>query len=221
MFSGDRISKVLVLGGGSAGLMAAVTIKRLLPQLDVKLVCSADIGVIGVGEGTTAVFPSHFFDTLKVSKEEFYRETQPTWKQGIRFEWGPREYFNYTFEFQYDAQRQGMALANGFYADEDCRDLDLPSAMMDRGKAFVSGPLGKPLVRGNYAFHIENHRLVTYLEKLAESSGVGLFEGKLASVEQSANGDVSAITLEDGRRFEADLFICLRLPSRADRSRAQ
>ncbi len=207
MHSSDQISKLLVLGGGSAGLMAAVTIKRLLPHLDVQLVRSAEIGVIGVGEGTTAVFPSHFFDTLKISKAEFYRETQPTWKQGIRFEWGPREYFNYTFEFQYDAQRQGMSHANGFYADEDCRDLDSPSALMDRGKAFISGPLGKPLVRGNYAFHIENHRLVTYLEKLAKSSGVGLFEGQLLNVERSSTGDVSAITVEDGRRFEADLFI--------------
>ncbi|OYV06962.1 MAG: hypothetical protein CFE26_03480 [Verrucomicrobiales bacterium VVV1] len=207
MHSSDQISKLLVLGGGSAGLMAAVTIKRLLPHLDVQLVRSAEIGVIGVGEGTTAVFPSHFFDTLKVSKAEFYRETQPTWKQGIRFEWGPREYFNYTFEFQYDAQRQGMAFANGFYADEDCRDLDSPSALMDRGKAFISGPLGRPLVRGNYAFHIENHRLVTYLEKLAKSSGIGLFEGQLLNVERSSSGDVSAITVEDGRRFEADLFI--------------
>jgi tryptophan 7-halogenase len=203
----DQISKVVVLGGGSAGLMAAVTVKRLLPQLDVKLIRSADIGVIGVGEGTTAVFPSHFFETLKVSKEEFYRETQPTWKQGIRFEWGPRDYFNYTFEFQYDAQRQGMSCANGFYADEDCRDLDLPSALMDRGKAFVSGPLGKPLVRGNYAFHIENHRLVTYLEKLAARTGVELSEGTLQSVEQGPNGDVSSITFEDNRRIEADLFI--------------
>lgn len=200
------VREVLVLGGGSAGLIAALTVKRMLPGLTVRLVRSSDIGVIGVGEGTTAVFPAHFFDVLKVPKEEFYRETQPTWKQGIRFLWGPRESFNYTFEFQYDQQREGMPHANGFYCEDDCRDLDLPSALMDRGKAFLSGPLGRPLVRGQYAFHIENHRLVTYLERLASASGIEVIEGTLEHVEPGEHG-VGALVFDGGRRMTADLFI--------------
>ncbi|RYD63628.1 MAG: hypothetical protein EOP83_11720, partial [Verrucomicrobiaceae bacterium] len=46
------IRSVLVLGGGSAGLIAALTLKRLTPALEVTLVRSSEIGVIGVGEGT-------------------------------------------------------------------------------------------------------------------------------------------------------------------------
>lgn len=80
-----EVRSVLVLGGGSAGLLAALTLKKLHPALDVQMVRSSEIGVIGVGEGTTAVFPAHLFQTLGISKEEFYREAQPTWKQGIRF----------------------------------------------------------------------------------------------------------------------------------------
>lgn len=48
------IQRILVLGAGSAGLMAAVTLKRKLPQLEVTVVRSPEIGVIGVGEGSTA-----------------------------------------------------------------------------------------------------------------------------------------------------------------------
>ena len=79
------IRSVLVLGGGSAGLITALTLRRLLPALQVQLVRSPDIGIIGVGEGTTAIFPSHFFDILGIDKAEFYQETSPTWKQGIKF----------------------------------------------------------------------------------------------------------------------------------------
>ena len=55
------IKNVLILGAGSAGLLVAITLKKKLPQLDVRVVRSSDIGVIGVGEGTTAGMPSHLF----------------------------------------------------------------------------------------------------------------------------------------------------------------
>ena len=41
---------------------------------------SDDIGVIGVGEGTTAAFPRHLFDYLKLNPRDFYAQAEPTWK---------------------------------------------------------------------------------------------------------------------------------------------
>ena len=61
------IQNVLILGAGSAGLLAAIAIKRKLPALTVTVVRSSDIGVIGVGEGTTPALPIHLFDFLKLS----------------------------------------------------------------------------------------------------------------------------------------------------------
>jgi thioredoxin reductase len=54
----QRIERVIILGGGSAGFIAALTLKRRLPQLQMVVLRSPDIGVIGVGEGTTASIPS-------------------------------------------------------------------------------------------------------------------------------------------------------------------
>ena len=51
------IQSVVVLGGGTAGLLAALTLRRQLPHLSIRVIHSADIGVIGVGEGTTPLFP--------------------------------------------------------------------------------------------------------------------------------------------------------------------
>lgn len=200
------MSSILILGGGSGGLIAALTVRRLLPDVAVELVRSQEIGVIGVGEGTTAVFPEHFFDVLGIPKEEFYRETKPTWKQGIKFIWGPRDHFFYTFDFQYDQQRSGMSLANGFYADEDCSLLDLPAALMQNGKAFATGSLGKPLIQGSYAFHIENHQLVSYLERLVAASGVTLHDDTFETA--VTEGDkVLELVFKSGLRKSADLII--------------
>ncbi len=201
-----QIKSVLILGGGSAGLITALTFRRLMPDLRVELARSVDIGVIGVGEGTTAVFPEHFFDVLGISKEEFYRETRPTWKQGIKFIWGPRDHFFYTFDFQYDQKREGLALANGFYADDDCSLLDLPAALMQGGKAFATGPLGKPIISGGYAFHIENHSLVSYLEKVVAASGVVLHDDTLEHAEREGD-QVTRLVFKSGEERSADLLI--------------
>jgi tryptophan halogenase len=202
----SAIRRVLVLGGGSAGLLAALTLKRLHPKLEVNLVYSSEIGVIGVGEGTTAVFPAHLFDTLGIPKDEFYAEAQPTWKQGIRLLWGPREEFFYDFEFQYDQRFEGMPKASGFYAATDCRDLSQAGALMARSKAFTTGPLGKPLIKGQYAFHIENHRLVSCLEAVARRSGIVLEDDTLERVE-AQGGMVSALHFKSGATRTADLYV--------------
>ncbi len=204
--SEPEIRSVLVLGGGSAGLLTGLTLKRLVPDLDVRLVHSSDIGVIGVGEGTTAVFPEHLFKTLGLDVGEFYRDAQPTWKQGIKFVWGPREHFFYDFEFQYDNRFDGLPKASGYYATDDCRDLSHACSLMERGKAFTSGPLGKPIIRGQHAFHIENENLVKTLTRHAESAGIGFLDDTLERVEHEG-GRVTAIEFKGGERIEADLFI--------------
>ncbi|HEY1122212.1 MAG TPA: FAD-dependent oxidoreductase [Haloferula sp.] len=200
------IRSVLVLGGGSAGLLSALTLKRLMPALEVTLVRSTEIGVIGVGEGTTAVFPAHLFDTLRISKEEFYREAQPTWKQGLRLLWGPRDEFFYDFEFQYDQQFPGTRKATGFYSAGDCRDLSQAAALMNQGNAFTTGPLNRPVIKGQYAFHIENHRLVSCLEAIAAQSGVKIEDDTLDRVEV-ADGAVTELHFKNSGSRTADLYI--------------
>lgn len=197
---------VLVLGGGSAGLLAALTVKRMMPGTRVEMVRSKEIGVIGVGEGTTAVFPAHLFQTLGIPMERFYRQAKPTWKQGIRFLWGPRGDYFYDFGFQYDLKFPGMDLATGYYCEEDCHDLNEVCSMMRSGKAFLAGPLNKPLIKGEYAFHIENALLVECMEAIAEESGISIVDDTLVDSELDENG-VKRLHFESGISRSADLYI--------------
>ncbi len=56
-----RIRRIVVLGGGSAGLLAAIGLRRHLPGIGVTVVRSSSLGVIGVGEGTAAAVALHGF----------------------------------------------------------------------------------------------------------------------------------------------------------------
>src|SRR6185436_16249277 len=79
------VNRVLVLGGGSAGFLAALTLKIKMPELPVTVLRSKDIGIIGVGEGTTPNVPLHMFGYLGINPGELHRLAQPSWKLGIRF----------------------------------------------------------------------------------------------------------------------------------------
>ena len=200
------IQNVIVLGAGSAGLIAALSLKRKIPQLNVRIVRSPDIGVIGVGEGTTPNFPKHIFDNLGISRKRFYELAEPTWKLGIRFLWGPRGSFDYTFAPQLDAQWADLPRPNGFYCDDDFSCVDLPAALMKESKAFPRQASGAPDIQGWHAFHIENKLFVDMLETVAREAGVEFTDGRVTGCDRG-DGGVTAVHLEDGRHLEADFFI--------------
>src|SRR3954465_5907422 len=108
------IKNVLVVGGGSAGFIAAITLKAKLPQLAITVLRSKEIGIIGVGEGTTAIVPEHLHQYAGIPLDEFYRGAQPQWKLGTRFRWGPREFFDYPFASQYCTQHPGLTRWTGY-----------------------------------------------------------------------------------------------------------
>ena len=91
------LQSALVLGGGSAGFMAAIALRAKIPALRVTVVRSKDIGVIGVGEGSTVTLTEFLHQYLAVGPRRFFEVARPTWKLGLRFLWGPRKQFHYSF----------------------------------------------------------------------------------------------------------------------------
>ena len=157
------IERVLVVGAGSAGLLAAIALKQKISGLGVTVVRSPEIGVIGVGESTTPQLPRFLFEYLKISQKHFYSIANPTWKMGIHFIWGPRGSFEYSFD-QRDgcAQWSDLSLPNGFYCDDDFSDVNVQGALMKEGKAFLRQTNGGgPQIPAGAAFHLYNPQFVT------------------------------------------------------------
>lgn len=200
------IQSIVVLGAGSAGLIAALSLKKKIPQLRVTIVRSPDIGVIGVGEGTTPNFPRHIFEYLGISRRRFYELAEPTWKLGIRFLWGSRGRFDYTFGKQMDSHWADLPRPNGFYCDDEFSSVDEPAALMREGMVFPRQPGGAPDIKPWHAFHIENEKFVAMLETIAREAGVEFIDGRVDHTEAGPEG-IAALHLEDGRRVAADFFV--------------
>lgn len=205
MSSSGTIQTIAVLGGGSAGFMAALTLKRKLPNLKVSVVRSPDIGVIGVGEGTTVSFPRHFFEYLKLKPQQFYAEADPTWKLGIKFLWGPRKEFYYTFAYEYQHRYPELSRNNGFFYQLNQPYAGRISAFMAHDKAFPKRADGFPEFHNHHAFHVENQKLVGWLENVARAFGVEIIDATVRP--ETGPQGIAALVTESGDRITADLFI--------------
>jgi len=200
------IKSVLVVGAGSAGLLAAIALKRKIPQLSVTVLRDPATPVIGVGESTTPSVPSFLFEYLKLNPRPFYDTTKATWKIGIHFLWGPRPHFEYGFTPQLDAKWSDLPKANGFYCEEDFSFCDITGSLMAHKKSFVRAPGGGPIMTDGHAFHLYNPTFVQFLEDTCQQLGVPFIDAKMEGTEKGPKG-LAAVILADGRRIEADLFV--------------
>jgi len=185
--------------------MAALTIKLKLPHLSVRVVRSPNIAIIGVVEATTVVLPRHFFEYLKLKPRDFYREARPTYKMGIRFLWGPRKDFVYTFSYEYEKRLPNCAKNNGFYYSAEEPWLGNASAFMLHNKVFPRRADGMPQFHNNYAFHIENVTYVGWLENRCREIGVEVTDATVTA--EVGGAGIAALITEHGERITADLYV--------------
>src|SRR5215210_956785 len=179
---GDRngiVRDVTVLGGGSAGFMAALTLKLKLPDLSVRVIHSSDLGIIGVGEGSTVVLTRFLHHYLRLNPARFFEMAQPTWKLGLKFIWGPGEAFHYTFGAGPISQAKGLGRPVGFFCGADMSHQDMHSVLMSRDKVFERLPGGAPAVHPGVAYHFENHKFVRFLHDAARAAGVAVHDEKV------------------------------------------
>src|SRR3954471_22076245 len=85
----ERKTRVVIVGGGTAGWMTAAAVAKLLPRkAEVHLVESEAIGIVGVGEATLPHIRA-FNERLGIDEAHFMAATPATFKLGIEFgNWG-------------------------------------------------------------------------------------------------------------------------------------
>lgn len=200
------VRNVSVIGGGSAGFMAALGLKSKIPSLRVRVIRSNEIGIIGVGEGSTGTLTHYLHKYLKVAPKKFHDVAQPTWKLGLKFLWGPRPYFNYTFGPGLDARSDpAQHKPNGFYCNEDANYTDLISALMTEDRVFAANN-GSPVHHSAVAYHFENEKYVQFLEGAARSVGIEIVDDTVTQVFPGIEG-VHSLALKSGNVEQADLFV--------------
>ncbi|MBV9884633.1 MAG: tryptophan 7-halogenase, partial [Sphingomonadaceae bacterium] len=213
---------ILIVGGGTAGWLTAAYLAKYLdlaaqPQLDIKLLESPEIGIIGVGEGT---FPT-IRTTLKflgIDESRFIRQANATFKQGIRFtDWvrapaqGRHDHFFHPFEAPF--YTEGTSLVSYWLLQDEATRPPFAEAMTiqnrvaeaQRGpKRPEEGDFSGPL---NYAYHFDAARLAEVLAERAVALGVTHLKGLMTGVSLDGAGAIDHIATREHGDLAADLYI--------------
>jgi tryptophan halogenase len=213
-----RLKSIVIVGGGTAGWMAAAALARTLDSaVGIRLIESEDIGTVGVGEATVPHLRA-FNDTLRIDEVDFVRAVRGTFKLGIQFvDWGSlgsryihgfgtigHEYRGLPFhQYWLKLHSQGRAQELGEYS--------LNTAAAPRGR-FMTGasdvPPTSPLSRIAYAYHFDAGLYAQYLRRYAEARRVARIEGEIVDVKlRGTDGFIESVTLKSGQAIAGDLFI--------------
>jgi tryptophan 7-halogenase len=212
----EGVRRVGILGGGTAGWMTALALRAQIPALDVTVIESQKVPIIGVGEATVPSLVSFLHHYLELDVVDFTREVKPTWKQGIRFEWGLPG--RYVFQAPFDWEVNGVGMLGSMAETGDVNAFTLQAILMGRDVVPVirtNGQLQSFLPMLSFAYHLDNRRFVAYLTREALARGVHHVDCDIvdAPLRPGSDGgerdepEIARLVAEDGRALEFDLYV--------------
>ena len=211
------IRKIVIVGGGTAGWMAAAAFSVLLEKgaFELVLVESDDIGTVGVGEATIPPLMA-FNHMVGIAEDEFLAASQGTFKLGIEFvDWGaPGERYFHPFG-PHGQDYRGVHFHQIYLRESkrrtlpDIREWSMSGAAAELGRFVRPAPDSPmPLPQLSYAFHFDAGLYARFLRRRSEQNGVVRLEGKIVDATLDAEtGHVASVALADGRTIKGDLFI--------------
>ena len=217
MTEDNRIRSIVIVGGGTAGWMAAASFARFLKPLGcrIEVVESEEIGTIGVGEATIPPVLD-FIRVLGIDENDLIRKTQATFKLGIQFQDWVRPGHSWIHPFGATGFEIDGVPFSAYWMKERLagragrpEEYNLQAQAAEHGKFMRPVPApNSPLERITYALHFDAILFARYLRSWAEARGVLRTEGRIVDVAQrAADGFIEKLTLENGKTVEADLFI--------------
>ena len=189
------IKKLIIVGGGTAGLIAAMILKTRLPLLKIEIIKSDQIGIIGVGEGTTEHFKD-FMHICNISQKELIQKTDATFKYGVMFQdWTPRHYLQFP---DINHQRR-IGFYETYYAYHIGHNISFEK-MMEKNI------WNNRLTLGHYCnqYHFNTFKLNDFLLTKAKAIGIEITEDKIKSVSIKHGID---ILYGEKKEYKADFYI--------------
>jgi len=191
------MKKILIVGGGTAGLMSALIIKNIFPKIQIDIVKSDNIGIIGVGEGSTEHM-NEFMLFCNISVKEIIKETGATFKYGIMFDkWTKHPYFH-NITSSVNHIRFGQYPAGYAYAVSN----DLNPKEYTNGHCFINKVIPGDIP---FQFHFNTFKLNDFLLKKCKDININIYNDDITKINTNRNNILSIES--KNKKYNYDFYI--------------
>lgn len=200
----NKIQKISVVGGGTAGFISALILKTRFPTIDVNIIRSKKIGIVGVGEGSTEHW-NEFMQYIGVSFPTLMSECDATFKCGIMFRgWGQGDYLHSIGSENDIKNGQYMAVYAKLISENQ------PRWMMNPPLTWQNKVYAKHLEPGAKSpynqFHFNTHKLNDFLTKVANLKGISVIDDEIIDIKINETGEIDSLVGE-ASLYKSDFYI--------------
>lgn len=199
------MKKITIAGGGTAGLISALLLRRAFPKCEIDIILSSKIGIVGVGEGSTEHWRM-FMEMCDIPLVEMISKSRATHKYGIRFE----NWTNHTPDYFHSISQSGVlepfgvyGLYNGIIKNKKTLTENISPRSLIENKINANDPH-----RSVNQFHFDTFKLNEYFISLCFNRNIKIIDSEIIKIILNPeNGNIDSVMLENLEFHHSDFWI--------------
>jgi tryptophan 7-halogenase len=216
---------IVVAGGGAAGWITALYLKKLYGSFNITLIESTSIGILGAGEGSDPLL-TNFLNLVDIELDDIVKNCDATIKTGIKFtNWNnDGKFYYHPFMVKYATQlgmddlqlKTSSLIISSIFKNKNFSDINFIEKISEESRVPFISKNNKYTnlkesyeILSDYAIHFNASKFANRLKQIGLDRGINLIDEIITEVDLDIANNVESLTLENNKKVFCDfVFDC-------------